>query len=267
MPISAASSACTSRFDLSFKESCRPLALSYVFFFFPGRCYLSVCNIISLVTSCVSPPPRGRGYSERSRRDVDSDKASPLLWLALLADGPHSAAEPTVLESAPKQTHVIAGSSWECTVAQCQPSSIYLKQLRAAGGLMLARLPPVSCWAPTGRWLRFPEASSLSPATKIITLEVCCRLQRAAVNHPAKYDLPVCANNGSCRQTTGREHFKSQTCGTRPRGPVTVVILTAPAASKVRVTRVFYHFFWAMNSYKSIPMSSHKRLSNDTSPG
>lgn len=32
MPISVASSACTSRFDLSFKESCRPLALSYVFF-------------------------------------------------------------------------------------------------------------------------------------------------------------------------------------------------------------------------------------------
>lgn len=132
---------------------------------------------------------------------------------------PPSAAEPTVLESPPKQTHVIAGSSWECTVAQCQPSSIYLQQLGVAGGggaLMLAPLPPVSCWAPTGRWLRFPEASSLSPATKIITLEVCCRVQRAAVNHPAKYDLPVCANRGSCRQTTGGDRFESQTRGTRP---------------------------------------------------
>lgn len=165
------------------------------------------CNIISLVTSCVSPPPhRQRLFrAKQTRRWQRQGQLASLV--GFVGRRPPSAAEPTVLESAPKQTHVIAGSSWECTVAQCQPSSIYLKQLRAAGGLMLARLPPVSCWAPTGRWLRFPEASSLSPATKIITLEVCCRLQRAAVNHPAKYDLPVCANNGSCRQTTGRDHF------------------------------------------------------------
>lgn len=128
------------------------------------------------------------------------------------------------------------------------------------GGLMLAPLPPISCWAPTGRWLRFPEASSLSPATKIITLEECCCLQRAAVNHPAKYDLPVCANNGSCRQTTGWEHFKSQTRGTRPLVLVTAVILRAPPMSKVQATSVFCSVFQQWTQ----PFVTSQGLSTDT---
>lgn len=56
-------------------------------------------------------PLIGRGYSERH---AESDKASLVLWVALLA---------TVLESAPKQTRVIAASSWQYTMAECQTCS------------------------------------------------------------------------------------------------------------------------------------------------